>query len=210
MFELIVNQVAQWPSASDFVRSHLEGQFVQHREAFKVMGIRADAKTLDCGCGTGLLASYFQPGRYVGVDLDDRNIRCAVRRCPFHRFLSQDARCLQLNEVFDQVVIVGVLHHLSDHDVQRVLHSVRQVLQPSGRLYVCEDIPTLDRWNWVGRMVHRFDLGKDIRPAKAYRDLLDQAFTITEERRFRSGYMDYVCFAALPAASHLASATGSA
>ena len=41
---------------------------------------------------------------------------------------------------FDQILVTGVLHHLSDEAVRGIVNEMKRVLRPEGRALVMEDI----------------------------------------------------------------------
>ena len=47
-------------------------------------------KTLDWGCGVGLLCESMAPEEYIGVDLDAQSIELACKRYPDRIFYSVD------------------------------------------------------------------------------------------------------------------------
>jgi ubiquinone/menaquinone biosynthesis C-methylase UbiE len=103
-----------------------------------------------------------------------------------------DARKLELPDGrFDQVLIFGLLHHLSDEIVTDVLRECRRLLVKGGRLLVIEDIPAGSKLNLIGHLIHNVENGEHIRPAEEYRKLYSSVFAISHEETLRSGICDY-------------------
>ena len=67
------------------------------------------ASVLDAGCGTGRVAIELarRGVEVVGVDLDDSMLDSARRRAPELTWITHDLTTLDLNRVFDLVVLAG-------------------------------------------------------------------------------------------------------
>ena len=192
LLSTVIERVSDHPVLFILCRSVLENDFRAIRAVIRrdlVLGGRA--RTLDLGCGPGAFADLFVGGDYVGVDLNPRYIAHATR----HRagtFLVGDARAVDLPDGrFDQVLVFGLLHHLGDDDVRRVLREARRMLAPGGRILAIEDIPALSRLNVVGRLLHRVENGEHIRPPGAYSRLYAEVARIEREETLCSGICDY-------------------
>ena len=111
--------------------------------------VRAAARLLDVGCGSGGPALYVarQVGcRVVGVDLYEEAIREATRRADvaglgqLTRFQQADASDMLpfADGSFDAILCIDSINHLSDR--QRVLEDWARLLRPSGRLLFTDPV----------------------------------------------------------------------
>lgn len=111
-------------------------------------------RVLDLGCGTGDALNYLTNVQYTGIDLNEKYIDIAKQ---IHgdrgEFLAGELASLSFEKYhsFDVVMILAVLHHLSDEVAAIVLESARQRLRPGGRLITLDPVFTpkqggLDRW----------------------------------------------------------------
>lgn len=94
------------------------------------------ARALDVGCGRGELLVRLSPhfDRVHGTDLDATMRECAATRCEeLPNVTVDDAQLVDLEEPFDLITMVAVLHHL---DAAAALTEVRRLLAPGGRLLV--------------------------------------------------------------------------
>lgn len=110
------------------------------------VSLRGRKRVLEVGCGFGLFGCYFasrDPGMtYHGIDLDTARIRRAQRAAATlglanARFESGDAReALALEEQYDAVIMMDLLHHIPDDAKLRLLESVLARLAPDGVLII--------------------------------------------------------------------------
>ena len=203
-----MEESAQSPAESGFA-PRLPATFNrdEHRQQIAEFSPRSGvAKVLDIGCGTGIYANHFSPEQYCGIDISPVYVASATARFPQHQFQQMDARSLQFSDgEFDAAFISGVLHHLSDKDAIAVLREAARVIRRTGRLVVWEDIPA-PWWNAVGHVIHRLDLGANIRKADGYRSLLEKGLAgcaadsetkppqDIQVHQMRSGFMDYAVY----------------
>jgi ubiquinone/menaquinone biosynthesis C-methylase UbiE len=193
LFATTVQRISDHPVLFIVLRSILENDFkairaVIRRELRPGRGLRS----LDLGCGPGAFADVFLGDDYVGVDLNARYIEHA-RRTRKGAFLVSDARKVDLPDArFDQVLIFGLLHHLSDDCVRSVLGEATRLLAPGGRILAIEDIPAVSKMNLIGHLIHNVENGEHIRPAEEYRRLYtEDGRRIEREEILQSGICDY-------------------
>lgn len=192
LLSTVVEKVSDNPVLFIFFRSILENDFKAIRAQIKKELVHGKGlRTLDMGCGPGAFADAFRGDDYVGADLNARYIEWAKR----HRkgtFFACDARCVPLpDQRFDQALIFGLLHHLSDDVTRAVLKETRRLLVKGGRALVIEDIPALSKLNLIGHLIHHIENGEHIRPQADYRRLFEESFRIENEEILRSGICDY-------------------
>jgi SAM-dependent methyltransferase len=128
------------------------------------------ARVLDVGCGPGELIGSLPSVDYLGFDLNPRYIEAAKRDYGDRgRFFCADARDVDLSaeEPFDVVLAVGLLHHLDDAGVNRLLRLAASVLADEGRLVTFDGVlvpgqPRLARW-----LIER-DRGREVRTFEGY------------------------------------------
>ena len=152
-------------------------------------------KHLDLGCGTGSLAPLFSAKGYVGVDIGKSAITRATVRYKKYTFQQMDATHLQFpNKTFDTVLVIGVLHHLSDTAFRRASTEMARVLKPKGRALVIEAIPPLWKYNILGLLARKMDAGDYIRTPLQYKNVLKQHFSIRRSYAVAGGIFDYAAF----------------
>jgi len=188
----IVERVSDNPVLFIFFRGILENDFKAIRAVIRRdLKLGQGLRCLDLGCGPGAFSDLFHGDDYVGVDMNARYIGYASRKRK-GEFVVGDARSTPLPDArFDQTLIFGLLHHLPDEDVLKVLGEVRRLMAPGGRALVIEDIPAVSKLNLIGHLIHNVENGEHIRPAEEYRRLYSQVGRIEREEVLRSGICDY-------------------
>jgi ubiquinone/menaquinone biosynthesis C-methylase UbiE len=192
LFATTVQRISDHPVLFIVLRSILENDFKAIRAVIRrQLRVRQGLRTLDLGCGPGAFADIFAGDDYVGVDLNARYIDHA-RKTRQGAFIVGDARKVELPDArFDQILVFGLLHHLSDEDVRAVLAECRRLLVPGGRVLVIEDIPAISRLNLIGHLIHRVENGEYIRPVAEYQRLYSEAAKIESGEVLQSGICDY-------------------
>jgi len=115
-----------------------------------------------------------------------------ARRTRKGAFIVSDATHVELPDGrFNQILIFGLLHHLPDAEVRKVLAECRRLLSTGGRVLVIEDIPAVSRLNLIGHLIHRVENGEFIRPVEDYRRLYAEAGRVDRELVLQSGICDY-------------------
>lgn len=192
MLHTLIEKLSDYPRFFLFCRGLLEANFTVIRKTIRDhLGGSADRKVLDVACGPGAFSDLFPKNCYTGVDLNPKYIRFAQDNHE-GEFFVQDATKLDFPDAtFDDALVYGLLHHLSDEDVRAVLAGMKRVLRPGGRVLFIEDIPTESRLNLVGHLLHWAENGHFIRPANDYRALLEPFFHLEDEQLFLSGFCDY-------------------
>lgn len=124
---------------------------------------------VDIGCGTGNWATLADD-KYLGVDTSPSFIASCKKRYksdPRKEFLLADATSLALSEPFDLAILVSVLHHLSDTEVE---HLAKWVAQHARYFFVLDLYP--NPGNPISEWLYRMDRGNYIREPGVQQELL--------------------------------------
>ena len=111
----------------------------ENRFLFGRLGAHVPGRTLDLGCGTGLVHDYTTFDAYLGIDLSRGMLKLAERRCPACVFRVMDMRkAYDLGSSrYDTVISTfGAMSYVTQ-DVYRVFEGIKHVLRPGGRIFLC-------------------------------------------------------------------------
>jgi SAM-dependent methyltransferase len=126
---------------------------------------------LDIGCGIGQY-SRITEGEYLGVDLNARYVEHARNR---RRGENREFRCADVTTLhteglaFDVVLMVDVLHHLSDDQCVELLGAAGRL----ARRHVVSFEPITEQTHPVGRWIVDNDRGDHVRPLRGLHALFE-------------------------------------
>ncbi|MTI59349.1 MAG: class I SAM-dependent methyltransferase [Firmicutes bacterium] len=143
-------------------------------------------KVLDFGCGIGSNCFISKPHSYLGVDIDKKRINYAKYINPEYRFEIFDGKINTLDNSIDIILIIAVLHHISNEKITTILNEFKRILKDNtGILIVLE--PCL----WEENLFNNFcmkilDRGKYIRKQDEYLQIFkEQNFKINEIEKIK-------------------------
>ena len=189
MLQHWINTVFSRPAIFTWVRAFLDDGYSVIKKVI-VRELEMEKSVLDLGCGTGQFCGLFSREQYLGIDASSRYLSYAGKKHPSYRFVVGDAAHLHLQKKVHQVLILGVLHHLPDEKVKKVLAAASGSLLREGRLLIFEDIHR-ERFNPVGGLVKKFDVGKYIRTHQKYGELYRNSFEVVKDFTLSCGIADY-------------------
>lgn len=134
--------------------------------------LSANPTILDIGCGTGHYA-HITGGEYLGIDLNERYIDYAVKKngSSTRRFQVMNVTDLyEQDKKFDIVLMVDILHHITDGQCERLLTTVSKI----ATRHIVSFEPVADQTNALGRQLIKSDRGKNMRSVKELHQLFHQ------------------------------------
>lgn len=135
-------------------------------------------RLLDVGCGPCDILEHLPDIEYVGIDMSQRYIDRAKKQFGYRgTFICQELSSVMLDELgkFDTVVAFGVLHHLNDDEVLKLLEHVHSALKPGGKLFTYDGVNEEDK-SLIARFILSKDRGHYIRTAKDQYNLASKIF----------------------------------
>lgn len=167
------------PAAYNFVQKMMGGDRARPRFVADFVRPTPGMRILDFGCGTGEILKYLpEDVHYVGYDPDPGYIAHAQEqfgtRAIFHDrlLLAEEAATL---EKVDLAMAIGVLHHMSDVEVESFLRLVSTVMKPGARLLTLDGCYVKGQ-NLIARFLISQDRGKNVRTPEAYAALCKRVF----------------------------------
>jgi SAM-dependent methyltransferase len=140
----LFDRVADDYTRKDEVQSSRLARRLRLDQTFDAIGPARPVDVLEIGCGAGFATDYGR-GRirsYVGIDQSPELIALARRHhdSPGVEFAVRSVHELDAPESADVVLMIGVLHHLSD--VDGALKRIVETLRPGGWLVANEPSPS--------------------------------------------------------------------
>jgi ubiquinone/menaquinone biosynthesis C-methylase UbiE len=134
--------------------------FVQDKYELKILRAMTSLKNaqtvLEIGCGNGngskLIKKYFSPKNIVGIDLDEKMVKIALKRNldTGISYRVMDATKLDFKDgYFDAVFDFGIIHHIPNW--KDSLKEIKRVLKPEGEL-ILEDLSIASFTKGIGRL----------------------------------------------------------
>jgi SAM-dependent methyltransferase len=139
---------------------------------------RRACRVLDVGCGPADVLACLPDADYVGVDNNPDYIDAARRRFGHRgRFICQDIRHDVLPQLgaFDLILVIAVLHHLSDDESRKLLQMAASALKPDGRLVTLDGCYVAGQ-SRVARRLLSWDRGRFVRTQAGYVRLAKHVF----------------------------------
>jgi cyclopropane fatty-acyl-phospholipid synthase-like methyltransferase len=128
-------------------------------------------RVLDIGCGTAEIIDHMPEVKYTGYDISEKYIDAARERYPQHTF-RLGALPGETEGLYDIVLAIGVLHHLSQQECVALLQSARAHLAPGGRIVTLDNCRHGNPLEWV---MYALDRGQNILNERGYRQLAQEA-----------------------------------
>lgn len=82
------------PALYDALQRLVHGNYDKAGLILSRMKAEHPGRALELGCGTGIFHRFFEPGTYVGVDVDSGRIELARKFHPGYEFIVGDAAAL--------------------------------------------------------------------------------------------------------------------
>ena len=137
---------------------------------------------LDVGCGPASILDLLPDIFYVGLDLNENYINHATDKYGAKgTFIC--AGVDQLNDyglkTFDRIIILGVMHHLDDSQLIKLMTSLKNRLNHGGVL-ITFDVAFEDRQNLVAKLLAKNDRGKFVRTKEQYLKFIEISFKVQQ------------------------------
>jgi SAM-dependent methyltransferase len=156
----------------------------EFKKRFYLSVLAPGGRLLDFGCANGHIADAFLRYEYYGVDLDVRAIKHAAKAFRGHanmHFICADLRERPFpRDYFDEVLLAGTVHHLTDRMFHDILIAMHCSLKPGGTIHIIDPVrQTSD--GWQPRLLRWLDRGAYTRTACQIQDVVQAT------RRFEIG-----------------------
>ncbi|WP_158738683.1 bifunctional 2-polyprenyl-6-hydroxyphenol methylase/3-demethylubiquinol 3-O-methyltransferase UbiG [Alteribacillus sp. YIM 98480] len=145
----------------------------------------SNKSVLDFGAGTGANSVICEPSGYLGLDLNKKRIEFAKRNYPNYRFNVINGSLSVIEQSFDVIMIVAVLHHISPKKVSSYVKEFRKALKPNGGRIIVIEPCFFENTPISNRFMHKNDNGKYIQYEQDYLNFfLNEGFQCKVMKRY--------------------------
>ena len=140
---------------------------------------KPNTTVIDFGCGIGQYSKFFQGSNYLGIDPLFECIEVAKRRYSNNQginFTVGDETFLKTvaSESVDTLFGIGVLHHMDNQQVVRLMTECARILRQEGKICFVEPY-FYQRQPKIRQIVMRMDRGQRIRSLDSYLQFIDSS-----------------------------------
>jgi len=170
------------PSFFNWMQSIVGAKRFRERYAREFIKASFNDKVLDIGCGTGEIIEYLpQNIDYTGCDISEKYISHArLKYGTKGRWFASSVEKLTADssEKYDIVLANGVLHHLSDREVDHLCRVAHSALRTGGR-FIAYDCCLDKGCSRLAELIIRCDRGRAIRTSLGYLALVNKLFEVS-------------------------------
>ncbi len=152
---------------------------------------------LDIGCGPAEILEYIPNVTYYGFDIDKRSIDYAKNkyRGKNHYFFCKRFGKKELKKLpkFDFVILFGILHHLNNLEIKKLLQLCKKKMKKNSRL-LTEDPIFIKRQNFIAKFLITKDRGMNVRIKEEYLNLLKKHFRNVSSKVTHQFFIPYTWF----------------
>lgn len=158
---------------------------VLRRLVLDALKLSPDDDVLDVGCGPAdLLAGLAPSVDYTGLEPHAPYLRAAQARWGHRaRFIGGRVEDLPLDRRYQRVLLLGVLHHVSDAEARSMLVACAARLAPGGRLISLEPCPRPGR-PLLEQQLYAIDRGRFVRAEAEQLALIGAALPEVQAERW--------------------------
>lgn len=156
-YKRLLTRIINAYGSSKLIRAYCKARFtIININILDVLALclRGKRRVFELGCGFGMFGCYFSalyPDiEYCGIDISSRRIEAAKEAASRlglknATFRCADVRELHIEDQYDAIMIIDLLHHIDDESKRVLLATCARHLSDSGRLII-KDINTHPLW----------------------------------------------------------------
>ena len=137
---------------------------------------------LDVGCGPATILEHLQEVKYFGLDHNPKYIAAASEKYGTKgTFICADVDQLSQYGVmtFDRIFFLGVMHHLDDKSLAKLVSGLKKRLNIGGML-ITFDPAFEESQNLIAKFLAKSDRGKHVRTKEEYLEFLSSEFNVVK------------------------------
>jgi SAM-dependent methyltransferase len=157
---------------------------------------KKNVKVLDIGCGPAEILNCLPQVDYFGYDISPIYINYAKKKYKNRgkffckKFTNKEVKKLPK---FDHILLLGILHHLNDLEVKRLMQLLKKVLKRNGNI-ITEDPIFVQKQNSVAEFIIKMDRGDNVRRKNGYTELVEKYFNKVKSKIYHQKFIPYTWF----------------
>ena len=157
-----------------------------------------NVKVLDIGCGPAEILDTLPEIKYYGFDINPIYINSAKKKYKnkgkffCKKFTNKNTKYLPK---FDHVLLLGVLHHLSDQEINKLMPNIKKVLKRKGNIITLDNI-FINKQNFIAKFLIQMDRGENVRSKTGYLNILKNHFKKINSKIYHQKFIPYTWFVA--------------
>jgi len=139
---------------------------------------KKNVKVLDIGCGPAEILNCLPQVDYFGYDISPVYINYAKKKYKNRgKFFCKKFTHKEINKLpkFDHVLLFGILHHLNDLEVKKLMLLLKKILKRKGSIITIDNI-FINNQNLIAKLLIQYDRGNNVRTKKGYLNILKKYF----------------------------------
>ena len=155
-----------------------------------------NVNVLDIGCGPSEILDSLTKVNYFGYDINSNYINYAKKKYKekgkffCKKFTSKDIKNLPK---FDHILLLGILHHLNDQEINKLMKLIKKVLKKEGSI-ITEDPIFVENQNRITKFIIRMDRGNNVRDKKGYINVMEKYFSKVKNKVYHQKFIPYTWF----------------
>jgi len=155
-----------------------------------------NVNVLDIGCGPSEILDSLTKVNYFGYDINSNYINYAKKKYKekgkffCKKFTSKDIKNLPK---FDHILLLGILHHLNDQEINKLMKLIKKVLKKEGNI-ITEDPIFVENQNRIAKFIIRMDRGNNVRDKKGYINVMEKYFSKVKNKVYHQKFIPYTWF----------------
>ncbi len=155
-----------------------------------------NVNVLDIGCGPAEILDSLTKVNYFGYDINSNYINYAKKKYKekgkffCKKFTSKDTKNLPK---FDHILLLGILHHLNDQEINKLMKPIKKVLKKEGNI-ITEDPIFVENQNRIAKFIIRMDRGNNVRDKKGYINIMRKYFGKVKNKVYHQKFIPYTWF----------------
>ena len=155
-----------------------------------------NVNVLDIGCGPGKILESLPKVKYFGYDINPIYINDAKKKYKgLGNFFCKKFTNKELKKLpkFDHVLLLGILHHLNDAEVNALMLLLKKTLKKKGNIITLDGIFSKEQ-NPIAKLLIKMDRGENVRTKDGYLRLIENHFKKINSKVYHQKFIPYTWF----------------